>query len=88
LAAVLRAVVLRAVVLRAVVLRAVVVAIVGSPKRLIANSEGRTIASPITEPDTHGADLVPQYRLKTFFGNRRLIDLLTRREERISSNRA
>jgi hypothetical protein len=86
-AAVLRAVVLRAVVLRAVVLRAVVIAIVESPKRLIANIEGRTIASPTTERDTHGADLVPQYQLKTFFGNRRLIDLLTRRGERILSNR-
>jgi hypothetical protein len=28
-------------------LRAVVIAIVESPKRLIANSEGRTIASPL-----------------------------------------
>ena len=47
-AAVLRAVVLRAPVLRAVVLRAVVIAIFESPKRLIANSEGRAIASPLT----------------------------------------
>src|SRR6476646_985209 len=47
----------------------------------------RNLRLPFTVPDTHGADLVPQYQLKTFFGNRRLIALLIRRENCISSNR-
>jgi hypothetical protein len=48
---------------------------------VIANSEGVTFASPLTVPDTHGADLVPQHHLKTFFGNSRLIALLLGREK-------
>src|SRR5437763_936283 len=47
----------------------------------------RNLRLPFTVPDTHGADLVPQHQLKTFFGNRRLIALLIRRENCISSNR-
>jgi DNA topoisomerase-1 len=48
---------------------------------VIANSEGGNVRLPFTDPDTHGADLVPQHHLKTFFGNRRLIALLIRREK-------